>query len=204
MSRLFLVRHGKTEGGEGLYFGHSDVALSQEGIQQADKLKSRLASEKLTAIYSSDLARSRKTAEVIASAHHNLSVTLYPVLRELNFGIMEGKSYEEIHSLYPEISGEWFSSEDFALPGGESLKDLEKRLKLFLDLFIKASADENVLIVSHKGALRVLICMLIGLNPRDYWKLSIEPASLSVADKYPQGTVLQLLNDTAHLREEER
>lgn len=199
MSRLFLVRHGKTEGGEDLYFGYSDIPLNPEGMEQAEKLKSRLASENFSAIYSSDLSRSRRTAEIISSAR-NLRVSLYPELRELNFGLMEGKSFEEIRGLYPIISGEWFSSPNYALPGGESLKDLEKRLKSFLDLLFKAHTDENILIVSHKGAIRVLLCFLLGLKPQDYWKLSIDPASLTIADTYREGTVVQLLNDTSHLK----
>ncbi len=198
MLRLFLVRHGKIDAGEGLYIGHSDVPLSQEGIDQAERTKARLAREKITAVYSSDLSRARRTAEIIASAH-NLTVSLNPKLRELNFGLMEGKSYLEIRGLYPALSTEWFAGPDFALPGGESLKDVEKRLKTFLHSVVKSMTDENVLLVSHKGAIRVLVCILMGLPPQDYWKIAIDHASLTVVDTYPEGGILQLLNDTSHL-----
>jgi len=195
---LFLVRHGKIDAGEGLYIGHSDVPLSREGIDQAERLKARLAREKIAAVYSSDLIRTRRTAEIISSAR-NLKVSLNPELRELNFGAMEGKSYLEIRGLYPSLSTEWFAGPDFALPGEESLKDLEKRLKTFLNLVVKSRTDENVLLVSHKGAIRVLVCVLIGLPTQDYWKIAMDHASLTIVDIYPEGAILQLLNDTSHL-----
>lgn len=198
MARLFLVRHGKIEGEDGLYFGYSNVPLSHEGIKQAEKLKSRLSSEKLAAIYSSDLDRAQKTAEIISSPH-NLKVSLKPELRELNFGLLEGKSFDKIHRLYPRESRIWFASPDLAAPGGESLKDLAKRLKSFLSIVNKSRPEDSILLVSHKGALRALICLLIGLKLQDYWKISLDPASLTIVETYEEGAILQLLNDTSHL-----
>lgn len=186
-------------GEDGRYFGHSDIPLSHEGIEQSVKLKSRLSSEKVTAIYSSDLSRARKTAEII-SPPHNLKVSLNPDLRELNFGLLEGKSFAEIQKLYLSESRRWFSNPDFSWPEGESLKDMEKRVKSFLGLLNADRTDKNVIIVSHKGALRVLICLLIGLKLKDYWKMSIDPASLTIVDTYQDEAVLHLLNDTSHLK----
>lgn len=200
MSRLFLVRHGKTSGKDSVYLGHTDVPLNREGLRQAETLMFRLTPEKFTAIYSSDLSRSRKTAELI-SFPHNLEVSVFPELRELNFGQGEGRSFEEIRKLYPAECQSWFVSPDFALPGGESLINLAERLKSFIDLLAKASAEDRILIVSHKGVIRTLVCILIGLKLKDYWKISIDPASITIVDTYQEGAILQLLNDTSHLRE---
>lgn len=201
MARLFLVRHGKTDGELELYFGHTDIPLHEEGIIQARRLAKRLSSQRFSAAYSSDLKRALKTAEIVSSLQ-GLSVFPRPELRELNFGLLEGKSFDEIRRLYPVESKAWFFRPDFSTPGGESLNSLKKRLKPFMYHIYRAAPDDNILIVSHKGTIRVIICLLIGLSLKDYWKISIEPASLSILETHPEGAVLHLLNDTSHLIED--
>ena len=87
MTRLLLVRHGETELQSSLrYWGRTDVALGPIGLHQAEQLRDRLAMERLTAIYSSDLKRASDTARNIA-ARHNLNVTICPELREIYLNI---------------------------------------------------------------------------------------------------------------------
>src|SRR5690242_1187026 len=83
---IFLARHAETLWNvERRFQGHLDSDLTERGRQQAERLAERLASEPLAAVYSSDLGRSRTTAEVVAS-RHGLTVQTDPLLREINTG----------------------------------------------------------------------------------------------------------------------
>ena len=104
MSRLFLVRHGNTKLNNATRFwGKTDVELSTDGIREAEKLRDRLATEKIDTIYASKLSRACVTAEFIAS-RHSIEVTTLAELGEIDFGQVEGLTFEEINRLHPELS----------------------------------------------------------------------------------------------------
>ena len=201
MSRLLLVRHSRTKlSNEKRFWGKTDIELSNEGIQQAERLRERLAAEKINAVYSSTLRRAFSTAEVIAS-RHKLEVQAFVELNELNFGFVEGLTFEEIKKLHPELARQlniW--SPRLTFPGGESLDELNSRLQFFLKLLEKHQPKETVLIVAHAGTLQFLICNLLGIAIEGWWKIHIDHASLSIIDTYPQGAILSLLNDVSHLK----
>ena len=133
MSRLLLVRHGNTRlNNAKRFWGKTDVELSADGIRQAEKLRDRLATQKIDVIYASNLSRARVTAEIIAS-RHQLSITTCAELGELNFGGVEGLTFDEIKRLHPELAevlSDWSSRPKF--PGGESLDELNDRVQKFL------------------------------------------------------------------------
>lgn len=199
MSRLLLVRHGRTT----LYqvdrfWGSTDITLSNIGIRQAKQLRDRLSQEKISDVYTSTLSRARSTADIIAS-RRKLKITTCEELNECNFGYVEGLTFEEIQKLHPELAEDLLNWKTVAFPGGESLEDMDKRVRGFLDRLDKHSEKETVLIVAHAGPLRLIICNLLGLS-LDYWlQFRVEHASLSIVETYPQGNILTLLNDTSHL-----
>lgn len=200
MSRLLLVRHGDTElNSRERYWGHSDVTLSKAGLKQAEKLRERLASERIDVIYASDLERSWLTANIIAQKHR-LEVTICPELREFNFGAVEGLTFDEISHLHPELAEFWASrNPKLRFPGGESLGDLRRRLNRFRQRLEKHTSQETILIVAHAGALRILLCQLLGIGQYHWRQLRLNLASLSIVETYPERTVLSLLNDVSHL-----
>lgn len=200
MSRLLLVRHGRTKLHKAdRFWGSTDIALSDTGIKQAEQLRDRLAREKIAAIYTSTLSRARNTAEIIA-ARHKTKITACKELRECNFGYIEGLTFREIQRLYPELAGELLDWKAVAFPGGESLEDLDKRVASFLDRLVKHKEKETVLIVAHGGPVRLIICHLLGLG-LEYWlQLNVALASISIVETYAQGAILSLLNDTSHLK----
>src|SRR5947209_9607942 len=126
-TQLVLVRHGETEWNRDQRVqGHLDVALSERGIEQAQRLARWLTGEPIDALYSSDLQRARVTAEILAGGR--LPVRLEPRLREGRFGVFEGLTAAEITSAYPEEYRAW--REDAVRhrpPGGETLEDLQLR-----------------------------------------------------------------------------
>ena len=108
MSRLLLARHGDTElNSAEKYWGRTDVKLSTDGLRQAERLRDRLAEEKIDVVYSSDLKRALVTAETIASKHQ-LDVNPCEELREIDFGNIEGLTYEEVRQLYPEFFNKYW------------------------------------------------------------------------------------------------
>ncbi len=204
MSRILLARHGETElNSAGRYWGHSDVKLSPLGLKQAERLRDRLATERVDAVYSSDLQRALVTAKTIAS-RHRLDVTTCAELREINFGELEGLNFEEISQLFPEFTAKWKvqRNTDIEFPGGESLKGLHNRVGIFVGRLKKHKAEETVLVVAHAGVLRSLICQLMRIGRQYIYHVRLDLGSLSILETYPTGAILTLLNDISHLRED--
>ena len=199
MSRLLLVRHAKTKQGHGRYWGHSQIGLGEEGIVQAKMLRDHLAGEEIAAIYSSDLNRARSTAEIVASLHAT-EVVLCPELRELDFGEIEGMTFEEVERCCPEAVRLWVGGDiDAAAPAGENLRQLASRVQRLAARLQRHSPEETILIVAHSGPLRVLLCTWLGIDLERSWQIRLDPASVSLADTYPEGTIVCFLNNTSHL-----
>ena len=202
MARLFLVRHGITDYNSSRKFlGHTDAELSAEGFWQVEKLRDRMAKEKIDAIYSSDLKRAMSSAEVI-SDRHEAEIISCPELREINYGETECLTFEEIRKQYPELAEAINKfSPDLSFPGGESLQGFIARTLKFLDRLKLHAPEQKILIVSHGGPMRTLLCDLLGVG-QTYWRtFRLDNASLSIVDTYPQRAILSLLNDTSHLKE---
>ena len=198
MAKLILVRHGETEWNKtGRYQGRSDVELSAIGLWQAERLRDRLAGQRIDAVYSSDLKRALHTAQIITS-QHNLAVMPCKELREIDFGELEGMTYDEIQLHYPNWSG---ISSDVSIPGGESLSQLAFRIELFVPRLAEHSGDKTVLVVAHGGALRVLVCILLGIGIEHWLQIRLDCASLTIMEGYPDRVVLSLLNDACHLED---
>lgn len=203
MSRLLLVRHGITEFNSTRRFaGYSDVEMSDAGYRQVEKLRDRLANEKIDIIYSSDLRRALVTAEVISS-RHEVDIVTCPELREVNYGDCEGLTFQEINDLYPEVAESIanFDLIKLKFPGGESFEEFIERTSKFLDKLNQHAPSETMLIVAHSGPLRVLVCRLLGIEMVHWRQFRIDTASLSIMETHPRGAILSLLNDASHLRE---
>ena len=201
MSRLLLVRHGETElNSSERFWGRTDVALSAAGLRQVEQLRDRLAAEKIDVTYSSNMRRASLTAETIASKH-KLEVTICPELREIDFGQLEGLTFDEICQLHPEIAELWTNWDmQIKFPGGESVDELDTRVSKFLDRLKKHAPEETILVVAHSAPLRLLICHLLGIELWHWRQFRLSLASLSIVGTYPQGAILTLLNDVGHLR----
>jgi alpha-ribazole phosphatase len=198
---LILVRHGNTTlNSSERFWGVTDVELSTEGIIQAEKLRDRLATEKIDVAYASKLSRTRLTAEIIASRHH-IDITTCAELNEINFGVIEGLTFEEISERHPdlaEVLSKWAIRPKF--PGGESLDELDRRVQKFLKRLRRHQSEPTILIVSHAGTLRLMICNLLGIGLEHWRNMRLNLASVSVIETFPQGAVLSLLNDISHLK----
>lgn len=188
--RLWLVRHGATLWNkEQRFCGHSDIPLSHEGRLQARWLARQLRSQHVVAMYSSDLLRASQTAEIIAvQAPFSVEIETFPAWRELAFGDWEGLTYEQIVQQFPAQLAFFSNPVTTAPPGGESLTGLYQRVhNAFLNI-VRASIDMqegDIVLVSHGGPLRVLLCSILSMPQEQQWRLRIEHGSLSAIDFLP-------------------
>jgi alpha-ribazole phosphatase len=199
LSRLLLVRHGKTQQHQAdRFWGSTDVPLGDEGVRQAEQLAGRLAGEHVAAVYTSTLQRARRTGEIIA-ARHDLEVNAVGELCECNFGCIEGLTFDEIARQYPELAEELSQGDAMAFPGGENIEELDGRVRAFLGRLQEVGPEQTAVVVSHGGPLRLLVCHLLGIGRQHWQQLRMEHASLSIVETYPRLSILNLLNDVSHL-----
>ena len=202
MAKIILVRHGDTRlNSAQRFWGQTDVELSQEGLNQAERLRDFLTTVEIDAVYTSNLSRAADTAEIITSKHQ-VKITTCKELAEINFGDLEGLTFEEISRQHPEMAellSTWSIRPRF--PGGESVDELNKRVSKFLLRLRKHADEEVILIVSHAGVLRLMVCNLLGLGLQHWRQIRIDLASLSVVETYTQGAILSSLNNTSHLKQ---
>jgi len=206
-TRLFLVRHGATQlTAEDRFSGAVGVDLSDEGRGQARALARRLASETLSAVYASPLSRTMETAELLA-APHRLPVQARDGLREISHGRWEGRTRDEVERCFPEEYAAWEADPfTFAPKEGESGVGVLARSLPVIREIVVAHRGENVLVVSHKATLRLLLSSLLGFDARGYRdRLDQSPACLNVLDfKDPVRARLMLFNDVSHYQTQPR
>jgi probable phosphoglycerate mutase len=203
-TRVFMVRHGATVlSAEDRFAGATDVELSDEGREQTRRLAERLSREKIVAVYASPLGRTIETAQILA-ASHQLEVQARDGLREISHGRWEQMTRREVEEKFPEEAAEWEKDPyTFAPLGGESGLAVTARALPALVEIVRAHPGDHVLVVSHKGTIRLLLSSLLGFDPRRYRdNLDQNPAALNIVDfKDPSRARLTLFNDTSHYDE---
>ena len=195
-TRIHLIRHGEVaNAGVPRYNGHADVALSDRGVEQYRALAVHFTRHAITACYSSDLTRCRTGAEMIG-AGLGIGPAIEPALRELNIGVWEGLTWDEIRSRWPREWDERLKDiVNYRVPGGESLRDLEARIMPAFQRIVKAHPGEEVLVVAHGGTNRVILLNAIGAPLSSLFSIEQNYACCNIIDCYPDGNrVVKLLN----------
>jgi broad specificity phosphatase PhoE len=206
-TRLFLVRHGATElTAENRFSGAVGVDLSDEGRAQVKCLAARLADEQIAAVYCSPLGRAVETATILCEPHR-----LTPIhrdgLREISHGRWEGLTRREVEERFIGEYEAWEADPfTYAPPDGESGVSVLARALPVIREIVLAHGGRNVLVVSHKATLRLLISSLLGFDARGYRdRLDQSPACLNVVDcKGPAQARLMLFNDVSHYQDTTR
>lgn len=172
MTSIYLVRHGRTDwNDEGRWQGQADPPLNVLGRQQALETAQTLRSVHLDAIYSSDLARARQTAQALAELL-GIPVQLDARLREINQGEWEGMLAAEIQARYPHVFAQWNSApQTMRLPGGETLHELETRFTAALDDMTAAHAGGSLAVFTHKLPIAIVRCRLHHLPLAHFWDM---------------------------------
>jgi broad specificity phosphatase PhoE len=198
--QLFLVRHGVTPYNiQHRYIGQADIPLSPLGMRQAEAVGLRLASEHIDAIVSSDLQRSRVTAQAIAK-HHDLFVLEDADLREIGLGIWEGSTYAEVWAQNPALSARWQVELDVAPPGGETVFQAHERVERALARWQARYPEGTVVWSTHSGFIRVTLCHLLGLDLTRRRQFHLDNTSITEVDFSRGYPVLLYVNEIAHIR----
>lgn len=162
---LYLIRHGETEWNvKKLIQGHTDSPLTKNGLSQAKKLAQDFKKKKIDAIFSSDLPRAKRTAEIIA-LEKKLAVETSELLRERNFGKYEGRTLGDLKKLITKAESVLQGKENHA-----EIEDSQKLISRFITYLREiaiAYAGKKVIVVTHGGCLRLLLIHLGVFNEED-------------------------------------
>jgi alpha-ribazole phosphatase len=163
VTTIILARHGETDWNrDGRWQGHSNTSLNARGKEQARELANELT-EEIDVVYSSDLARARETAEIVA-ARLGLEVEVDPRLRERGFGAWEGLTHSEIEDRYGEALARWRAGEGPGADDAEPFDTFAERMGRFLDDVLERHPAERVLVIAHGGSIRVIHALATGLD----------------------------------------
>jgi alpha-ribazole phosphatase len=185
MVRLILVRHGQTDYSSARrYCGFSDPPLNPDGIRQARRLAAALRDLSIDRVYASDLARAQQTARLVFA---DAPVEQTADLREMNFGLFEGLTYEQIMEKYPMRYREWVDHpERVKPPHGEGLRDLQKRVRGKIASILARHEGQVVAVVTHGGPVRIVLGDALQLDVTRFWNIQPGLGSWSIID-YAQG-----------------
>jgi len=197
---IFLIRHGETvDNKEGRYRGWTESSLSPEGKLQAELVAKALEDWKIDKLYSSDLERALHTAQAIGQRCRLEPVTS-PLLREINFGIFEGMTYEEIISSYEDKLFAWLDNPfEKSPPEGEDLGTVCRRMQSFVDQLNHNNSSAKVALVCHGGIIRTWLFNLLNWGKEEFWNLSVANASISLVSYTAGNGTVVYHNYTEHL-----
>ncbi|MGB3071230.1 MAG: histidine phosphatase family protein [Ottowia sp.] len=201
-TRIIAVRHGETAWNVGQRIqGHLDIELNETGRNQARLLAKALAGrETFDAIYCSDLARARETAQIVADALH-MEVIPTPALRERSFGEYQGMTFPHITETWPEQGERWRKRDpDWAPPGGgESLRQLQERLVQTVNELAARHMGQHIALFTHGGVLDMLYRIAAGMGLQDARTWQLGNAAVNRLLWTPEGLSLVGWGDETHL-----
>jgi Fructose-2,6-bisphosphatase len=200
--KLFLIRHGQTEGNvRGQYQGSLDVDMTEEGILQAKSAKQYLSKVNFSNIYSSPMKRAINTANIIAQDTGH-EVRIMNDLRELDFGKWEGLKFDEINAMYKKDYQGWLDDPYNHPPsGGESFTELIARADKEIKKIVEENPDgSSVAIVSHGAVILALIVNWLNI-PSSRWRSLIQrQAAINIVVLDNGFPYISSINYTGHLK----
>lgn len=211
---LYLIRHGETEGSEEKrYKGMIDVPLSERGIRQMEEASKYIVEltqnrsnphippllkggegKLLDAVYCSDLSRAVKSAEIIAEPF-KLSPVKINKLRERDFGVWEGMSFDEIKEKYPEDFTSWLKNPlRFSPTGGENTLEVKERCMNAIDRVVDTHNGENIAVVAHGGVIRIILCQFLGIPLENIFMIEQDYGAVNIIEFHGNYPVIRLIN----------
>lgn len=203
ITRIYLCRHGATTSTkDDLYAGAIDPELSDDGIAQARALAKRLKPIDFAAAYCSDKRRAMRTAGAVCEGRA-VQPTVITDLREIDHGHWEGQPRKLVREQFAaEFERVTADPTNNAPQGGETGASVLARALPAIARIVAEHAGSNVLVVSHTGTNRLMLCALLGIDPRRYRDRIVQDvACLNILDfRTPDRMQLLLMNDTSHYR----
>jgi broad specificity phosphatase PhoE/ribonuclease HI len=196
-----LLRHGQTEHTpERRYSGRNDLPLSRTGRAEAAAAAERAKALGVDVVVASPLRRTRETAEIVAGAL-GLPVVLDEDLVELDFGDLEGLTFDEARAKHPLAARRFLDDVTVAAPGGESIADVSNRVERARRRILSQHAGRTVLVVSHVTPIKLLLAAGLGAGDEVVHRIFLDAAALSsIAWSSDGRSSVRLVNDASHLR----
>lgn len=201
-TRICLVRHGETDwNAQRRMQGHIDIPLNTNGILQAQRLMKALrrTNDRFDRIYSSDLKRALHTAQVIAEPQ-SLDIVVHADLRERHVGKLQGLLLADAPQVVPDLWQRHINRDlDFDLDGGESILQFHGRMQRILNHFLDQHPGEQILAVSHGGALD-MIYRIVTQQALDAERVAVVPnTALNWIVHDGKAWSVECWGDTSHL-----
>jgi probable phosphoglycerate mutase len=199
--RLYLVRHGQTDGSkEDRFCGQIDIPLNDTGHAMARALADHYATERWEAIYCSPKLRARQTAAPLAG-RLGMTIQIEEDLREIDYGLCDGMLASDVRARYPDEYARWAAQPaQVALPGGETAAQIARRAMSAVDAIRRRHSTGNVMAVAHKATIRILVCALLEMDIGLFRARIGQPVgSVTIFEFKPSGPLLKRLGDQSHL-----
>ena len=191
---VWLMRHGEADGMNGRCCGRSDAPLSAQGIEQARRAAAQLACESISEMYSSNLQRAFKTAQIVA-APHRLEVKAVGDLAEMNFGDLEGLRYEEAEERFPAVYQSWMTRPtETQFPNGESFRQMSARVLRAFDSILQRHRNESIGIVAHAGVNRIVLRRALSIPDSEIFRLSQRHCAINRIRYVEEVPIVELIN----------
>lgn len=202
--RIYFVRHGETTYSQtGGFCGAIDPELTPAGSQMAEQFAATYAKLPWNAVYVSPMKRTIATAKPLCDAV-GIEMQLRDGLREIKYGDWEGKTVEEVKKDYEEDYINWLTEPAWNAPtnGGETSVEIASRSSLVIAEIQEKYKSGNVLVVSHKATIRIILCSLLGIDLGRYrYRIGALAASVSIVKFDVRGPLLEVLGDRSYMDE---
>lgn len=174
-TKLVLIRHGETDWNiQGRYLGHTDIGLNANGLAQAERLAGEIDRSGLNYVYASDMSRAFEFARIVFPGFDIFKI---PFLREMDFGLFEGRTHAELIASHPELYRKWVDDPFTAsIPGAETFGSFEKRIRDGMLNIISRHMGKKVAVVTHSGPIRVML--RDHRKVADFWGIETKNASV--------------------------
>lgn len=190
VKNLFLLRHGDT-GLHGRYIGSSDVPLTDLGKEQSRNTGRLLQGKRINQILCSPMLRCRQTWQQLDTT---MGCRFNELLKEIDFGNWEGKTFAEIVQSDQELVDSWVTDPDnFSFPGGESNAAFRKRVSN-IKSELEEMVEDNILVITHGGIIRNLLCLFLDLDFDKYLVFDVKPGCFCSIRVHSEGGVLTGFN----------
>jgi probable phosphoglycerate mutase len=201
---LYLLRHGETTySRSGGFCGNLDPELTTEGAQMAEEFAEAYRSVPWAAVFASPMRRTVATARPLCEAL-GIEPRLRDGLKEIAYGDWEGRTTDEVKKSLPDDYHNWMTEPAWNAPtgDGETALQVANRASVVVTEILETVAEGNVLIVSHKATLRILLCSFLGIDLGRYRdRINALAGSVSRVHIGEYGPLLETLGDRSYMSE---
>lgn len=201
---LYLLRHGQTAlSREDVFCGSGlDPELTEDGLEMAQAFADVYRTNSWAAIFTSQLRRTITTAAPLCDAL-GINPEICSGLNEIGYGSWEGRTKEDVNQSFHDDYVNWLADPAWHAPtGGELAVEVARRSLQVVGDITERFRDTNVLVVSHKATIRIILCSLLGIDVgRFRYRLVCPVGSVSIVEFTSHGPLLKVMADRSHLSE---